>query len=79
MIPARELGCDGSFSNHHPALSFCLSMISAQTLCVCREGKPASTFPDHALARLQPQCFDRSAMLPVAISGSHDALPRPGA
>jgi hypothetical protein len=26
-----------------------LRMISAQTLRVCREGKPASTFPDHAL------------------------------
>src|SRR3977135_1391869 len=26
-------------------------MISAQTLCVCREGKPVSTFPDHALER----------------------------
>src|SRR3984893_15122538 len=25
-------------------------MISAQTLRVCREGKPVSTFPDHALA-----------------------------
>src|SRR5258708_4811874 len=24
-------------------------MISAQTLCVCREGKPLRTFPDHAL------------------------------
>jgi hypothetical protein len=24
-------------------------MISAQTLRVCREGKPVSTFPDHAL------------------------------
>src|SRR5258708_9865129 len=24
-------------------------MISAQTLCVCREGKPVSTFPVHAL------------------------------
>src|SRR5438445_343280 len=23
-------------------------MISAQTLCVCREGKPVPTFPDHA-------------------------------
>jgi hypothetical protein len=30
------------------ALSLCLSMISAQTLCVCREGKPVPTFPDHA-------------------------------
>src|SRR5207245_4802810 len=27
---------------------FYLSMISAQTLCVCREGKPVPTFPDHA-------------------------------
>ena len=25
-------------------------MISAQTRSVCREGKPVSTFPDHALA-----------------------------
>ena len=25
-------------------------MISAQTLRVCREGKPLRTFPDHALA-----------------------------
>jgi hypothetical protein len=32
-----------------PLYSFCLSMISAQTLRVCREGKPASTFPDHSL------------------------------
>src|ERR1700693_3505143 len=29
--------------NRHPALSFCLSMISAQTLRVCREGKPVPT------------------------------------
>jgi regulator of RNase E activity RraA len=27
---------------------FCLSMISGQTLRVCPEGKPVSTFPDHA-------------------------------
>src|SRR6266702_2355941 len=40
---------DDFSSNSHPALTFCLSMISAQTLCVCREGKPVSTFPDHAL------------------------------
>src|SRR6266478_569565 len=42
--------------NRHPALSFCLSMISAQTLRVCREGKPVPTFPDHALGfRGSPQ------------------------
>jgi glutamate carboxypeptidase len=28
--------------------SLCSSMISAKTLSVCREGKPVSTFPDHA-------------------------------
>src|ERR1700736_5239058 len=31
-------------------LSLGLSMISGQTLRVCPEGKPVSTFPDHALA-----------------------------
>src|SRR5262245_4411761 len=30
---------------------YCLSMISAQTLRVCREGKPLHTFPDHALKK----------------------------
>jgi hypothetical protein len=34
--------------NHARRSSYCLSMISAQTLRVCREGKPVSTFPDHA-------------------------------
>ena len=28
-------------------------MISAQTPCVCREGKPVSTFPDLALVALE--------------------------
>jgi hypothetical protein len=42
---------DDLSSTHHPALSFCLSMISAQTLRVCREGNSVSTFPDHALVR----------------------------
>jgi hypothetical protein len=27
-------------------------MISAQTLRVCREGKPLHTFPDHALEKI---------------------------
>src|SRR5437764_848669 len=36
------------------SISFYLSMISAQTLRVCREGKPAPTFPDHALTRAEP-------------------------
>src|SRR5438309_2632136 len=37
-------------TNRHLALSFCLSMISAtNAFRVCREGKPVSTFPDHAV------------------------------
>ncbi len=49
---------DDFSSNRHPALSFCLSMISGQTLRVCPEGKPVPAhgvvarghaFPDHAL------------------------------
>src|ERR1700722_4106444 len=46
---APHLERDGFSLKRHLALSFCLSMISAQTLRVCREGKPVSTFPDHAL------------------------------
>ncbi|WP_207234629.1 hypothetical protein, partial [Bradyrhizobium sp. Leo170] len=45
----QTLEHDDFSSNRHPALALCLSMISAQTLRVCREGKPVSTFPDHAL------------------------------
>jgi len=30
-------------------------MISAQTLRVCREGKPLHTFPDHALVETLQQ------------------------
>src|SRR5258705_13145117 len=36
--------------NQAPASFSCLSMISGQTLCVCPEREPVSTFPDHALA-----------------------------
>src|SRR6266849_7277404 len=50
---------DDFSSNRHPALCFCLSMISGQTLRVCPEGKPVPTphqvrgrlFPDHALEK----------------------------
>src|SRR5712672_4248436 len=48
-LAMTNLERDDFSSNRHPALSFCLSMISAQTLRVCREGKPVPTFPDHAL------------------------------
>jgi hypothetical protein len=33
-------------------------MISAQTLRVCREGKPAPTFPDHAVAAEKKKAAD---------------------
>ena len=42
---------DDFSSNRHSALASCLTMISEQTLRVCR-GKPLPTFPDHALATL---------------------------
>ena len=45
----ERLERDDFSSNRHPALSFCLSTISGQTLRVCPEGKPAPTFPDRAL------------------------------
>ncbi len=56
--------------NRHRALAYCLSMISAQTLRVCREGKPVSTFPDHARAerlrlRRAASAFERSTRGPI--------------
>jgi len=35
---------DGIRLNHHRALDSCLSMISAQTRCVCREGNRYTLF-----------------------------------
>jgi hypothetical protein len=57
---------DDFSSNRHLALFCCLSMISAQTLCVCREGKPVPTFPDHALALFHPgapQLFESDQLI----------------
>src|SRR6266849_8354028 len=42
--------------NRHPALSFCLSMISAQTLRVCREGKPGPTLGSSPRACFSETC-----------------------
>jgi hypothetical protein len=44
-----SLDHDATKLNRIMISSLCLSMTSAQTLRVCREGKPAPTFPDHAL------------------------------
>src|ERR1700690_4199532 len=54
-------------------------MISAQTLCVCREGKPVSTFPDHALDGVF-RGFDRprSHDLPCWFGLEHHFLAREG-
>src|SRR6266699_4650457 len=56
---------DDFSSNRHPALSFCLSMISGQTLRVCPEGKPVSTFPDHPLARCRKRSVSPSIPRPL--------------
>src|SRR5882762_9759647 len=41
-------------------------MISAQTLCVCREGKLLRTFPDHALARAYSPAYLAAPHAPAA-------------
>src|SRR5258708_36212886 len=56
-----DLEQDDFSSNRHLALAFCLSMISAQTLRVCREGKPLHTFPDHAVTVQRIRCRRSSA------------------
>src|SRR5712664_2735704 len=55
---------DDFSSNRHSALSFCLSMISAQTLRVCREGKPLPTigsWPEGMLFRIMLSRLQRTA------------------
>src|SRR5712664_2109790 len=49
LTPPPTLDHDPIRLNRLMISSFCLSMISGQTLRVCPEGKPVSTFPDHAL------------------------------
>jgi hypothetical protein len=41
--------------------------------------RPADNRQQQASKRIPDQCFDRSPIAPVAISASHDALPRSGA
>jgi hypothetical protein len=64
--PALER--DDFSSNRHPALSFCLSMISAQTLRVCRVGKPVPTFPDHAQLLSPTPIVRRSVLALIKIA-----------
>jgi hypothetical protein len=47
---------DFNWVDQIPAASFCLSMISAQTLRVCREGKPDVHFSG--------SCSDKSPVVP---------------
>src|ERR1700694_5500486 len=49
-----------------PLYLFCLSMISAQTLRVCREGKPVPTFPDHAPDEMRSQDRHGRQKFPLA-------------
>src|SRR6266567_6289054 len=66
------LARDDFSSNRHPVLSFCLSMISGQTLRVCPEGKPVPTFPDHALEELMRRRIRLSAV--QGCSGAYERL-----
>ena len=45
-----------------------LRMISARTLRVCRQGKAATHFPDHALARLSPRAGMRAGVLAARLA-----------
>src|SRR5882672_6927619 len=66
----RPLERDDFSSNRHPALSFCLSMISAQTLRVCREGKPVPTLGSSPGACFSGSCSSRSRFLIVLCRAS---------
>ena len=58
--------------------SLCLSMISAQTrFRVCREGKPVSTFPDHALGRNRHLVRAEPGDLCLHLMATVAALPAP--
>src|SRR6266436_1842753 len=52
---------DDFSSNRHPALAFCLSMISTQTLRVCREGKPVPTLGSSPRACFSGSCSIRQS------------------
>src|SRR3979411_2798153 len=54
--------------------SFCWSMISAQTLRVCREGKPVPTFPDHALRRRNCQQAGNAAPADIVDAREHHVI-----
>ena len=61
IIADTNEGCRHAWAEAaHRALDSCLRIISAQTPCACREGKPLHTFPDHAPGRLLIDC-DMSA------------------
>src|SRR4051812_14721265 len=67
----RPANSDSTELNQTLALSYCLSMISAQTLRVCREGKPVSTFPDHALASAYSIPRKHSPEVTTGLAASH--------
>jgi hypothetical protein len=63
MLPPER---DDFSSNRHPALSFCLSVISGHTLRVCPEGKPVPTFPGYrpAQSEIRGEFFGMPWMIP---------------
>ena len=52
---------------------------SAWAFRICRYRNGLTDGRQPGLERIPDQCFDRSPIAPVAISASHDALPRSGA
>ena len=52
---------------------------SAGAFRICRYRNGLTDGRQPGLERIPDQCFDRSPIAPVAISASHDALPRSGA
>ena len=75
IVPPLER--DDFSSSRHPALSFCLSMISAQTLRVCREGKPVPTLGSSPRACFSGSCSNRVQGWPRFQGWRFDRTPKP--
>jgi hypothetical protein len=65
-------------SRHELAVAETQGGLNAKDLAPLISQRPADSH-QQASKRIPDQCFDRSPIAPVAISASHDALPRSGA
>ena len=71
MVTARAMCWQQGVPDSAPA--------SAGAFRICRYRNGLTDGRQPGLERIPDQCFDRSPIAPVAISASHDALPRSGA